>query len=152
MLRTVNRKISLILAALAMGYLILSYQLPSYPYVPVDSDFVPKVLGYLLILLSAALFFTGKENPDEDKKEDEVSKSELPVLLTVTAMVLMYIFLLEILGFVIVTILFIFFCSWFLGYRHFKVNAAVSVLFPVTVYYIFNYLLQIRLPNGLLPF
>lgn len=152
MLKSSDRKISLVLIALAVGYLILSYQLPPYPFVPVDSDLMPKALGYLLIILAIGLFFSGKNESEEDKQENATSKSELLVLLTVTAMVLFYIFMLEVLGFVIVTVLFVFFCSWFLGYKNFKVNAAVSILFPVILYYIFNYLLQITLPGGILPF
>ncbi|TFJ93262.1 tripartite tricarboxylate transporter TctB family protein [Lentibacillus salicampi] len=153
MLKSADRKISVVLIALAIGYLILSYQLPPYEFVPVDSDLMPKALGYLLIALAVGLFFTGKSDADEDKKEESTtSKSETPALLAVTAMVLAYILLLEVLGFVIVTVLFVFFCSWFLGYKKFKVNATVSILFPVILYYIFNYLLQIRLPAGILPF
>lgn len=67
-------------------------------------------------------------------------------------MIFVYIFLLEILGFVITSTLFIFFCSLFLGYRKYKTNVLVAVLFPLVMYLSFNYLLQIRLPQGLLPF
>ncbi|SFB21660.1 putative tricarboxylic transport membrane protein [Lentibacillus halodurans] len=151
MLRSSNRKISLILIALAIGYLILSYQLPPYPFVPVDSDLMPKALGYLLIILSIVLFFSGNNDAEKETKVDSRSASEMFLLLMVTALVILYISLLEIIGFVITTVFFIFICSLVLGYKNYKVNITVSILFPVVLFYIFNYLLQIRLPSGILP-
>ncbi len=150
-LKSAERKISIIFILLAIGYLILSYQLSPYPFVPVDSDFVPKVLGFLLIALSIILFFNSNPKEQEEKKSN-ISRQDLWILLFVTALIILYISLLEIIGFVIVSMLFIFSCSWMLGYKNFKVNAIVSLLFPVTLFYIFNYLLQINLPSGILPF
>ncbi|MBU5266842.1 tripartite tricarboxylate transporter TctB family protein [Virgibacillus proomii] len=151
MLKSAERKISIILTLLAIGYLILSYQLPSYPFVPVDSDLMPKLLGFLLIVLSIILFF-GPNTDEQENKTNHVSRHELVILLLLTALIILYISLLEVIGFVIVTALFIFSCSWILGYKNFKVNVIVSILFPVVIFYIFNYLLQINLPSGILPF
>ncbi|WP_170006181.1 tripartite tricarboxylate transporter TctB family protein [Bacillus fonticola] len=148
---TKNRVASLFLLILAIVYLLLSYQLPVYPYVPVDSDFVPKTLGYILIALSIALFFV-KEKQTSDKEEEKIPLQDIRVLLAVGGMLLLYIFFLEILGFIVVTALFIYFCSWYLGYKKHKVNALVSLIFPCVMYYMFNYLLLIRLPQGILPF
>ncbi|ELK48622.1 tripartite tricarboxylate transporter TctB family protein [Halobacillus sp. ACCC02827] len=152
MLKTLNQKLSIFLILFASGYLYLSYNLKEYPYVPVDSDLVPKVLGYLLIVLAIFLFFDRSSETEEAKKQREVPKKEILFLLAVGGMIFVYIFLLEILGFVITSTLFIFFCSLFLGYRKYKTNVLVAVLFPLVMYLSFNYLLQIRLPQGLLPF
>lgn len=150
-LKSADRKISIVFILLAIGYLILSYQLPPYPFVPIDSDLVPKVLGFLLIALSIILFLNTKPKEQEEKKSS-VSRQDLRIFILVTVLIILYISLLEVIGFVIVSMLFIFSCSWLLGYKNFKVNAMVSILFPITVFYIFNYLLQINLPSGMLPF
>ncbi|MFZ0369864.1 MAG: tripartite tricarboxylate transporter TctB family protein [Halobacillus sp.] len=152
MLKTMNQKISIFLILFSSGYLYLTYNLKEYPYVPVDSDLVPKLLGFLLIGLAILLFFDKSSETEEEKEKRKVPGKELLVLLAVGVMILAYIFLLEILGFLLATALFVFFCSWFLGYKKWKSNLLVSLIFPSVLYYLFNYLLQIRLPQGILPF
>ncbi|WP_439108882.1 tripartite tricarboxylate transporter TctB family protein [Halobacillus litoralis] len=152
LLKTLNQKVSIFLILFAAGYLYLSYNLKEYPYVPVDSDFVPKILGYLLIILAVFLFFDKSSETKEEKEKRQVPKKEMLVLLAVGGMIFLYIFLLEILGFVLSSMLFIFACSWFLGYRKLVTTILVAVLFPLIMYLSFNYLLQIRLPQGVLPF
>ncbi|MBO8157000.1 MAG: tripartite tricarboxylate transporter TctB family protein [Bacillaceae bacterium] len=151
MLRSVNQKISIILLLVAVFYLIFSYQLPSYPYIPVDADFIPKVLGWLLVILAIALFFAKDQDSEEQKAKRRIPKKDALVILGVFGMVFIYILLLEIIGFVMMTALFIYFSSWFLGYTKHVTNVIVSILFPVILYGIFNYLLQINLPSGILP-
>ncbi|GGF29846.1 hypothetical protein GCM10010954_31210 [Halobacillus andaensis] len=152
MVQTLNQKVSLVLAAIALGYLYLSYNLKEYPYVPVDSDLVPKVLGYILLALAIALFFDKSSETKEEKAKRVVPKKEILVMAAVGGMVFLYIFLFEILGFLITTFLFILACSTFLGYRKWVTSLIVSIVFPGILYYVFNYLLQIRLPQGILPF
>ncbi|WP_079479102.1 tripartite tricarboxylate transporter TctB family protein [Halobacillus salinus] len=152
MLKTLNQKLSLFLILFASGYLYLTYNLKEYPYVPVDSDFVPKVLGYVLIVLAVFLYFDKSSETKEEKEKRTIPKKEILVLLAVGAMIFLYIFLLELLGFVLSSMLFVFGCSLFLGYRDHKVNVIVSVIFPLVMYLSFNYLLQIKLPQGILPF
>ncbi|MFC4321498.1 tripartite tricarboxylate transporter TctB family protein [Litchfieldia salsa] len=151
MLKPIQRKIALVLALFSIIYISLSFQLPSYPYAPVDADAIPKTLGFLLLLLAVCLFFSKKIETEMERQKRTFPKKDLYILLGVCAFILMYIFLLEIIGFVIMTTLFIFFCSWFLGYKNFKVNSIVSIGFSITLYFLFSYLLQINLPSGILP-
>ncbi|MFC7063822.1 tripartite tricarboxylate transporter TctB family protein [Halobacillus seohaensis] len=151
MLKTLHQKVSIALILFALGYLYLSYNLKEYPYVPVDSDLVPKVLGYILIVLAIFLYFDKSSETKEEKEKRVIPRKEVLVMLAVGGMIFLYIFLLEIIGFVITTALFIFACSTFLGYRKWVTNILVSLIFPSLLYYVFNYLLQIRLPQGILP-
>lgn len=73
-------------------------------------------------------------------------------LLVVFLFVFLYITFFESLGFILATVLFVFSSTWYLGYKKHLVNAIVSILFPVILYSIFVYMLQIRLPAGILPF
>ncbi|WP_173915442.1 tripartite tricarboxylate transporter TctB family protein [Halobacillus sp. Marseille-Q1614] len=152
MIKTMNQKLSIGLAVFSIGYLYLSFNLREYPYVPVDSDLVPKILGFLLLGLAFFLYFDKSAETEEQKAKRVVPKKEIMVMLGVAGMILVYIFFFEILGFLIITTLFIFACSTFLGYRRWLTNCIVSIVFPGSLYYLFNYLLQIKLPQGILPF
>ncbi|MEW9502228.1 tripartite tricarboxylate transporter TctB family protein [Jeotgalibacillus marinus] len=151
MLKTMNQRIGLVLFLLAASYLFLSYQLPSYPYTAIDADVIPKGLGWLLLVLSVCLFFSRAIETDAEKEKRAIPKKEVLVLVTVFAMIFVYILLFELIGFVIMTALFIFVCSWFLGYDKWKTNLIVSILFPVALYGIFVFALGIVLPKGILP-
>ncbi|GAM15654.1 tripartite tricarboxylate transporter TctB family protein [Mesobacillus selenatarsenatis] len=151
MLRRINQKISVFLAILAGFYLVLSYNLPKYPNAIIDADVVPKGLGFLLLFFAVLLYLDKKEETEAEKVKRTISKENVLLLLAVLVFILIYIFLLEIIGFLIMTALFIFGCSLFLGYRKHVTNAIVSVAFSLVIYGLFNYLLKINLPAGIIP-
>lgn len=151
-LQTMDRKIAVVLFIGALIYLLLSYQLPAFPYTIVDADVLPKGLGYLLVLLSLILFLQNRPETKEQKQKRTLEKQEVIILLSILGTVLLYIFLLEIVGFVINTILFLIIMTRVLGYVKWRTNIVVSVLFTLILYLSFNYLLQIYLPQGFLPF
>lgn len=152
MLASINRKLGLLIFIVAAVYLYLSFQLPNYEYAPIDADVIPKGLGILLLVLSVFLFFSRVVETDAEKAKRNIPKKELGVIAAVFAMIFVYILLFETIGFIITTTLFIFFCSWFLGYRAWKTNILVSLLFPIVMYAIFVFALGIVLPRGILPF
>lgn len=152
MLKSVNQKIALILIAITIFYLIMSYRLPTYPYIPVDADAIPKVLGWLLLGLAIILFFSKDIDTEEQKAKRKVKKKDAIAMAIVIALLLIYITFLETVGFVILTALFIFLSSLSLGYKNHLVNGIVSIVFPIFIYYVFNFLLKINLPQGFLPF
>lgn len=152
MFRSLNQRISIILILIGIGYLVLAFQLPTFPYTSVDADVIPKVLGLLLIVLAVCLFFAKDSETEEQKAKRDLSKNDVGTLVAVFAFILIYIIFLEILGFVLITSIFIFFCSWFLGYKKHLSNLIVSILFPLFMYITFTTLLKISLPQGILPF
>ncbi|MCM3548649.1 Tripartite tricarboxylate transporter TctB family [Niallia circulans] len=149
---TVNRGISIVLIGIAVVYLVMAFQLPEYAFVPVDSDLVPKLLGASLLVLGICFFFAKDPDTEEQKQKRTIPKKEVWMLLTVMGLILVYITVLEVIGFVIMTTLFILVCSRFLGYQKWLVNAITSIVFSIGVYWLFNYGLAIRLPAGILPF
>ncbi|WP_338112889.1 tripartite tricarboxylate transporter TctB family protein [Oceanobacillus oncorhynchi] len=151
LLKSINSRVSLVLLVIAIVYLIFSYQLPSYAYTEVDADVIPKVLGWLLVFLAILLFFSKDNETEAQRQKRNIPKKEIGMLLGVGALIFIYIFLLEILGFILVSALFIFFCSLFLGYRSHIVNGIVSIAFSAFIYFVFTSLLQISLPSGILP-
>lgn len=105
-----------------------------------------------MIFLSLLLFFSKDEESEEKKEERKIPKKEIGMLLGIGAFILLYIMFLEVLGFVVTTVLFIYLCSWFLGYKNHIVNGIVSILLPVGLYFMFTEFLKISLPSGILPF
>ncbi|UKS66467.1 tripartite tricarboxylate transporter TctB family protein [Rossellomorea marisflavi] len=148
MINTMNKKMGIILAVISIIYLYFSFTLPEYPYVPVDSDAVPIVLGFILLFLSVLLYFSKSEENEEEK----LPKGEGKVILAVLGFVLMFILLLEPLGFVLTTFLFISINSRFLGYKKWVSNIIVSLALPLSIYFLFVSFLKIQLPSGILPF
>lgn len=152
MLKTLNQRVSIILGLIAAGYLFLTYRIPSYAYSQVDADVIPLALGWLLVLLSIFLFFIKDSETPEQKERRDIPKKDLGVLIAVFSFIFIYILFFELLGFVLVTAIFIFFCSWFLGYKQHITNGIVSVIFPIVMYIMFTEFLRISLPQGILPF
>lgn len=66
--------------------------------------------------------------------------------------IILYIALLESIGFFIMTALFIFSTTALLGYKHYFRNALVALGVPLFFYLTFTQLLKISLPSGILPF
>ncbi|ERN51292.1 tripartite tricarboxylate transporter TctB family protein [Alkalihalophilus marmarensis] len=147
-MRTLNKYIGIVLFVVSIAYITGGLLLPEYPHVPIDSNFLPLILGFLLLFLSIVLFFS----KDPQNITLFVKKQDLMMLLGVALLIILYIFFLEILGFLIVTSLFLFTCSFLLGYRKHLTNAVVALFFPITIYYTFTQLLMISLPTGILPF
>lgn len=152
MLKTVNQRLALIFAALACTMIYLSFQLPEYAFVPVDSDMMPKLLGITLLILSIIFYFSKDTDTEEQKAKRNIPRQEAYMLLSILGIVLIYITILEHIGFVISTILFILVSSRLLGFKRWMINILTSIVFSLGVYYLFNELLAIILPSGILPF
>ncbi|TWI59322.1 tripartite tricarboxylate transporter TctB family protein [Halalkalibacter nanhaiisediminis] len=149
---SVNKSLSLVLMTIALVYLIMAFRLPEYTFVPVDADLIPKLLGFVLLILSICFFFSKDVDTEEQKKKRVIKRKEAGMLLGVMTLILIYITVLEVVGFVIMTIAFIIVCSRFLGYKKWVVNILTACIFSVGAYSLFNYGLAIRLPAGILPF
>lgn len=152
MLAKTNQKAALVVAVIAIVYLLLSFNLPGYSNALIDADVIPKGLGFLLLFFALLLYLDKKNATEADKEKRKISKQHVINLLVVAGMILIYIFLLEMIGFVVMTTVFIFVCSLYLDYKHHVTNVITSVVFSLAIYGLFNYLLKINLPAGILPF
>ncbi|WP_432361282.1 tripartite tricarboxylate transporter TctB family protein [Sporosarcina sp. UB5] len=151
-LHTMDRKVSVVLMAISIIYLLLAFQLPDYPYSQVDSDVLPKGLGFLLFGLAILLFIQNRPETEEEKQKRNIKKEDVILLLVTLGALLLYVFFLEIIGFVLSTVIFLVLTMRMYGYMNLKRNIIVSVIFTLLLYFAFNYLLKIYLPQGILPF
>lgn len=154
-----NRLMAVVMALCSVAYLLAAYQIPTFPIPrPVDSDAFPKLLGFVMLGLSACLFF---EKPTAHQAPDEAHNAATeqptpwaqwrPVVMTSVA-IAVYAALLAVMGFVLASAVLTASLTWFYGYRRHAINAAVSVLVPLFLYLLMTRVMNIHLPAGWLPF
>ncbi|WP_144460831.1 tripartite tricarboxylate transporter TctB family protein [Siminovitchia fortis] len=147
-----DRWIAVLLFIFGSVYLLLAFRLPKYPYAIVDSDALPKGLGWLLLFLSILLFINAKQATAEEKEKRNIAVSDIKMLFIVLASTLVYIGILEPIGFLISTIAFLIIMPLVLGYKKKVTTVVTAVIFTGLIYYAFNYWLLISLPQGILSF
>ena len=144
-MRITNRAVSVIILAVAAIYLALSFNLDSYPYAVIDADVLPKSLGIFL-------FFEKDQKDTTVKKLFQLQKKDVKVMMLCVVSLLIYISVLEFIGFLLSTVMLLLVLPAVLGYRNWKTAAIVSLVFSSTIYFSFNYVLNIMLPQGVMPF
>lgn len=154
-----NQVLAVVFALLAIGYLVMAYQIPAFPLPrPVDSDLFPKVLGFMLLGLSLLLFLEKPEQAapvDEDEPQPaEANQWQRPwTRVSITAVAIaVYALLLNPLGFVLASVILAFGLAWYYGYRNHAVNLAVSLGIVLGLYLTMTRVLDVYLPDGILPF
>ncbi len=114
--------------------------------------FFPALLGILLGVLSLLLFLKNRFErriPNEQKSEHPGSWEK--VFWAVCAL-LFYGFFLNLLGFLLVTSLTMFFLFWKMGNHRWQVAFFASFLTTVSCYFVFQLWLSANLPKGFLGF
>lgn len=121
----------------------------------IGSAFYPRILGYLLLLLSLveivkaiASIRSKKVNEDGEKE----SMSLVAILLTI-ALTAGYIFLLEAIGFLLMTAVYLFLLIIVLSpkdQRNFKTATIISISTSLIVYFLFVKGFSLLLPRGII--
>jgi putative tricarboxylic transport membrane protein len=153
-----NQIIALIVALFSVGYLVMAFQIPTFPLPrPIDSDLFPKVLGFVLLGLAVCLFL---EKPKAQDIPDEPSPEALnqPLLLrpwsrvVITSLAITaYALLLVPIGFVLASTALGFGLGWYYGYRRHGVNLATSLGVVLALYLTMTRIMEVYLPTGILP-
>lgn len=120
---------------------------------PQQSGFFPMIVGLGLIIFGLAFLVRTTVWPDpvlmEHVSEEHREIHWVTLWLGVAGLVA-YALLLDPLGYIIATFLFILALAWVTGSRHWIRDILVGILFPTAVYFGFTELLGVRLPAGLL--
>ena len=154
-----------VIFAFALAYFLLSWQIANFKGLgapPIDAKFVPRLWGVLLMILSLLVFIRGLREYLKLKKEGNIQKSSVSVaaklkdnwevILTFLCL-LIYILLLQPVGFIIMSALFIFAEAMILtpaGKRKPLIAAIIAVVAAVLVDFAFVNLLHVLLPAGIL--
>ena len=117
---------------------------------------MPKVVGVLLIVLSAALMVQiargSLGQPDEAEGDVDVRHTRWVPLALCVAAALVFIAGVESLGYVIVSSIAFWLTAWAVGARHVFRTAVIGIALSLIVYVAFTRGLEISLPAGVLGF
>ncbi len=132
---------SLLIIFAIVGYAAAS-QLENLAVAGLSAAFYPSVLFTILLLCGLSLVYQGM------KRKEKVA---LPVfqwgkLLPVVIALAVYVFLLEYIGFIASTMLFLLGAMYIFGERRRKILVAVPVVTSLVVYYLFSKAFMIVLP------
>lgn len=147
------------LAVLILGVLMLyrafTLDFPQFANDP-GPVFMPKVIGFLLVLCAIGLLSWPKKPKEALKDIDDVHKkkeNQLKMVITAVSLVI-YGILISILGFFISTVLFLSFLTWFLSDVKNKKVIILSItsgfIITLSIFIVFEKLLSIILPRGIL--
>lgn len=156
-----TRKISdLILGAVTLGFGICLYisarSITTGTALQQGGDHMPKVVGIFLIILGICqlIFASHKTEKADVQTEDQMSMREKTIQgLKEFAVLFLYIFFLKKIGFIIMTVLFVFAQSLLITPKV-KINyvriGIISVLTSVLTYMVFVHGFNLMLPAGIL--
>lgn len=115
-------------------------------YDPVNEKFYPLVLSILMILLSVGLFIWPSEQSTTWPNRQNLQKIGI-----IFVAILLYSFVLHTIGFIISASLLMALCMWVFEAER-KWIAPASIITAITFYIIFDRMLGLNLPAGLLNF
>lgn len=155
----------IVLFIFSVLYLLLSCQIEIFTgsgATPLDARFAPRFWGSILLILSAMLIYRGIKKKNEldeyDKSEKLTLKEKIynsrEVFLTFGSLTI-YILGLEPVGFILMTILYIFVQIMILTekqQRNYKAAIILAVPSAVIIDYVFVRMLNVMLPSGILGF
>lgn len=145
MSKTFDRYSSLFFLCVGIGFIIESNKITQSAYgSSVGPDIFPKVLGFILILLSCRLFYETFRYPRESKKGEAVNFKKFASIL-VSA--ILYALFIEKLGYVITTFAFLVIGFQVMEKGGWWKSILISALFSYGVYYLFVEVLDGSLPG-----
>ncbi|MGE4283175.1 MAG: tripartite tricarboxylate transporter TctB family protein [Clostridia bacterium] len=149
-----------ILLLLASIIFIESFSIKKLDISSLSAQFVPQLASILLALIALFIIYGGFKQLKKLKSvsitEDDVSKKEGSKNIfgiATFALITLYVSLLDTLGFIIMTSIYLFFQFIILAEkedRKLPIFAVVSVVVSVSIYYIFLLAFQLSLPAGIL--
>lgn len=124
---------------------------PKPPATLLGPDFFPMILSLGLFIFSLSLLVQAilkKCNVEYEKmdiKSPEVIRSSMSLVAT-----LIYVLLMQFIGFITATIIYLLFLMYLLKNREYVKMGIVSIVVSIIIYLLFKNLLHITLPSGLL--
>jgi len=127
----------------ASVFFIQTYQLPEVSSLQTSAAFMPRMYSVLLFICGLLLLLQSFRKSGNIKVENKKLLSLLVLLL------LLYIILMPIIGFYVVTPVFLFIALWFLKVRGKWSLILVPSIATLSVFLFFQYLLKVPIPLGL---
>jgi hypothetical protein len=148
-MKKANIIISVILIAFCVFFGVLTARLPdrNLPNT-LGIDFMPWVLLIILLCLSVMLLIINILGKSRERKDAAITLREVSGVFFLTLIVYGYVQAMSLLGFLIITPVFIAVLMLLTGSRKWKELVAVSILATFGVYFFFQKIFQVQLPGG----
>jgi putative tricarboxylic transport membrane protein len=137
---------------IGLGFIAGGIKMGLGPLNAPGAGFFPAAIGGIFSILSLALLIAaslGKNHGEEKKPFWKGEKSWVKVSLALLALVFYLIFL-DYLGYLLTTVLFMFFLLRFVGKKGWTVSICTAVLVSLGSYALFRIALGVPLPRGLI--
>jgi len=147
-----------LLLLLSIGLFWACMSVKDFAAIGVGSAFVPRLTAALLVVVSLVLLANGLRSKEAPAKTDEQPGDEqvfggLPAVFTSIVLMAGYLAMLEPLGFVLASVIYVFLQMLVLrkhAARRYVLFVAASVLPAIACNYLFVHLFEISLPAGIL--
>lgn len=143
--------LGLIILTLGLFYFILTNNLPNKA--TIDSRFLPYILSGFLFILSLIQIKTGMKIIKDGKRKKSEEDLDYSTFIKTITIIILYIGFLNILGFIISTIMFLFLEFIILTPDRLKKNYIlylfIALITSLLVYFLFRYGLNLILPRGI---
>jgi len=130
--------------------LIFSLSLPMGRLSEPGAGVFPLIVSLLLLLAGTSMFFAGTEKAFANGFLSFLKEQKVPFLIILITVV--FIFLLEILGYVVTASLYIFLLFSVVSRYKWSFALTCAGLIGIVSWYIFDILLETPLPKGIFPF
>lgn len=151
--------VGIVFAVIGLALIIAARMLPKSAVMEIGPDFMPTVVGTLILVLSVILLVQSarelKANPDKEYEKDESDYKRVALSLILA---LLYVFLLKPVGFIICTFLYLIGQITVLAPDTHRTRKdmitylIIDVVFTLVVYFLFRMGFKIVLPAGILKF
>ncbi len=133
------------------GTVFLSFRLPFGSFATPGAGFLPFSVGVLMFLLSLILFIQSLSKEEEGRK-GLWGKGGTRRVLLILASLIVYGFLLESLGFILMTFLLMGFLLLAIGSQRIVLVFLISLSSSIGCYAVFQLWLEVQLPKGIFGF
>ena len=153
-----NRVASIVTTVFSLAYLVVAFFIPVPPLKQqLGPAAFPKAIGGVMLILSVIYLyqqFRGKVKEDEKRaaiigaEEKIEGKADLKTMGFILAVMVVYAFVFERLGYAISTFLAFMTGVLYLDRRHLVRDTVIAVIVSFVLYYIFMSVLRVNLPPG----
>lgn len=119
-------------------------------YAALSPSYYPRIVAIILIVIGAAVMVRAVTRPAAADSEEAAHPNAPRRLLGIAVILVAFAVLLPVLGFILASALALFAAIWLAGEPRWHVNAAISILVPVLLYFFFLKIARIPIPLGML--
>ncbi len=123
--------------------------LPHFTVFGPGPEFMPNVLGVLLLLLSATLFVQSLRKASQSGESLMPDRAAIIRIVTIIAALFVYTYLMDILGYLVTTMAYSLFMLFVMGKFRWYMNVGVAAIITYIFYWSFVVALGVPAPEGI---